>query len=316
MTAIILIGLGAGLTSSLIFGSAFTASPLAVVLSYLTPLPLMIAGLGWGWRTAALGSGLGMVVAGAAFSAEAAVLFALTCAAPATWLTQLAMLSRQDGGGPVEWYPPGRLLTRVSWAASGLVLAAMFYFGPDAESFRANAIVPVENWLYPMLEGGDASPEETAAYAHSYASILLVGAASMWALVMLANLWLAGRVIRTSKRLQRPWPDLGALDMPRVYGAVLAVMIVVSLTPGSPGMVAIATANIWGSAYLLVGLAVIHTITAGLAARAAILTVVYLAVVLILYAAVLVALIGLLDPFLRIRARFGARRGGPPARPD
>ena len=59
----LIIGLGAGLASAVLFYSAAQGSALVrVVLLLLTPLPLLLAGLGWGWLPAASG----VAVAGAA----------------------------------------------------------------------------------------------------------------------------------------------------------------------------------------------------------------------------------------------------------
>jgi len=49
----LIIGAGSGLISAALFASAATATALAGVLFYLAPLPICLAGLGWG-GTAAL----------------------------------------------------------------------------------------------------------------------------------------------------------------------------------------------------------------------------------------------------------------------
>jgi hypothetical protein len=61
MTSSLLLGLGTGLTSALLYGSVFTGSMFAVVLFYLSALPLMLVGLGWGWRTAAIAATAGFI---------------------------------------------------------------------------------------------------------------------------------------------------------------------------------------------------------------------------------------------------------------
>ena len=50
----LLIGAGSGLVSAALFASAATATALAGVLFYLAPLPLCLAGLGWGGMAALL----------------------------------------------------------------------------------------------------------------------------------------------------------------------------------------------------------------------------------------------------------------------
>src|SRR5919109_1267043 len=47
MVQIVLVGLGAGAASALLFASVASGSLLATLLFYLAPLPILIAGLGW-----------------------------------------------------------------------------------------------------------------------------------------------------------------------------------------------------------------------------------------------------------------------------
>jgi hypothetical protein len=44
MTGLLTIGIGAGLASALLFAVVITGSPLGIVLSYVAPLPILIAG--------------------------------------------------------------------------------------------------------------------------------------------------------------------------------------------------------------------------------------------------------------------------------
>ena len=48
MNTNLFIGIGAGLASALLFLSVTTGNPAAVMLFYAAPLPLFIAGFGWG----------------------------------------------------------------------------------------------------------------------------------------------------------------------------------------------------------------------------------------------------------------------------
>ena len=63
------IGLGGGLASALLFYSAAGGSPmLGTLLLLLTPLPSVLAGLGWGWLPAAAGAVAGTLVMAVAAS--------------------------------------------------------------------------------------------------------------------------------------------------------------------------------------------------------------------------------------------------------
>ncbi len=51
----LLVGVGLGLVAAVVFASA-TTGPLVArfLLFFITPLPIALAGLGWGWHTAAI----------------------------------------------------------------------------------------------------------------------------------------------------------------------------------------------------------------------------------------------------------------------
>ncbi|MES1155535.1 MAG: hypothetical protein ABUL48_03795, partial [Pseudorhodoplanes sp.] len=47
MMQLILIGLGAGVATALLFASVASGALLSIILFYLAPLPILIAALGW-----------------------------------------------------------------------------------------------------------------------------------------------------------------------------------------------------------------------------------------------------------------------------
>src|SRR5215472_15760539 len=112
----LIIGAGSGLVSAALFASASTATSLAGLLFYLAPLPLCLAGLGWGGMAVLLSALTGTVVVAASLGATTAAGFAVSIAAPTALLAHLALLSRPAAtpNGALEWYPPGRI---VGWAA-------------------------------------------------------------------------------------------------------------------------------------------------------------------------------------------------------
>ena len=113
MNKTLLVGAGLGLVAAVVFASA-TTGPFFVrfLLMFLTPLPIALAGLGWGWRSAVAAGVAGSAVVLLFASPVVAAAFALTQAVPMAVLTYLALLSRPfsesglatetDGAG-VEW---------------------------------------------------------------------------------------------------------------------------------------------------------------------------------------------------------------------
>jgi hypothetical protein len=119
----ILIGLGSGLVSALLFYSAARGGPfLRPMLLFLVPLPSLVAGLGWGWTAAAAAAASGAVVVGVALGSTIALGFVLALGLPAALAAHLAYLSRADPADPQsrEWYPAGRLMAGMAIYAGAL----------------------------------------------------------------------------------------------------------------------------------------------------------------------------------------------------
>src|SRR5262245_31692502 len=88
------IGIGSGLIWAALVASHGTADALAGVLFYLAPLPLCLAGLGWGGMAALISALTGTMIVGAALGPMTAAIYAVSIAAPTALLVHLALLSR------------------------------------------------------------------------------------------------------------------------------------------------------------------------------------------------------------------------------
>src|SRR5450830_1785159 len=115
-----LIGIGAGAAAALLFASVTSGSWLSIVLFYLAPLPIMIAGLGWSHWAALSAALTGALALGVVFGTVFFFAFLAGAGIPAWWLGYLAMLARpriiaggnrQNGATSavaLEWYQIGR----------------------------------------------------------------------------------------------------------------------------------------------------------------------------------------------------------------
>ena len=129
---------------------------------------------------------------------------------------------------------------------------------------------------------------------------------------MMMNFWLAGRILRASGRLSRPWPQLSALELPTWLTIALAVALVLAFGSGLPALIAGGFASAFVTAYAAAGLAVLHWISHGKANRPFTLGAAYLSALLLApYGTMPVAVVGLLEPWLRLRSR----APGPPPLP-
>src|SRR6266851_886417 len=299
MLQIVLVGVAAGLAAALLFASLVSGSLFSFLLFYLAPLPLMIAGLGWSHVAALVAFGL-----------------------PAWWLSYLALLARPASAGPegLQWYPIERL---VLWAALlgalGIILAIPM-FGTDAEGFRAGLRHALDRLLGVGTNAASDAPRMLPGISDAewYLDVLVIAtplaAAVVLTVTSLANLWLAGRIVKLSGRLKRPWPDLGATALPRSALALLAAAAIGMLAGDLLGIAAgVLTASLL-TAYALVGLAVLHATTRGINGRGFVLAGIYAAVVVFGWPALLLSLLGLADLALDFRRRAAKRPGLPETR--
>jgi hypothetical protein len=312
----LIIGIGSGLVSAALFASAATGSPLAAMLFYLAPLPLCLAGLGWGGAAALMSALSGTIVVLVALGPATAAAFAVSIAAPAALLTHLALLSRAartpegQGRAALEWYPPGRIVGWAALIAGLLAVMLVLFLGYNQDSYR-ESIREIFNQssLKELDPDGTLFTEENIAnFSTILARTLPAAFAIVWLTITLFNLWLAGVIVEASGRALRPWPDLPALELPNALLLIFAAALAVSFLPGLPGLLATGLAGALLFAYTLQGLAVIHVYSRGLMLRGLLLATVYLGILLLGWVALIVAIIGLAEPALGLRRR--AAQGG------
>jgi len=323
MMQIGLIGIGAGAAAALLFASVASGTLLSIPLFYLAPLPILIAGLGWSHWAALVAALVGAAGLAAVFGTVFFFAFLAGAGVPGWWLGYLAMLARPlaNGGAAqpaLEWYPPGRLVVWAAVLAALMLAVAIPNFGTDAQSFRAN----LHDALMQVLRAETGLSANAPADLPGVKNIerlvdfLVVAvppvAAVVATITSLVNLWLAARIVKFSGLLKRPWPQLSAMTFPRPVAALLAAAVVLSFAGGLLGIVAgILTASLL-MAYAVLGLAVLHAITAGMNSRAFLLGGLYAAITIFGWPALALCALGLIETAFDLRARL-ARRRGPPA---
>ena len=301
----LLIGLGAGAVSALLFASASAGTLIGViVLFFLTPLPVAITGLGWGWRSAATAALTAAALIIALVAPRAAFFHFVALGLPTVVLSYLLLLNRgvqADAGEKVEWYPIGRIIAIAALWAGGLATVALLTTATDLESLRASLRETFERVFVQQITaqpGSDALGEsEIAAFTELMVVSFAGAVATMWMAIAMLNLWLAGIVTRASGLLVRPWPELAAITLPRQAPIAFAAAIALTFLPGYPGLIASGFASALLFAYMLVGLAILHYVTRGMGARGLILTATYASLVLLNpFSGLAVAAIGLAEP--------------------
>lgn len=325
-----LAGAGLGLVAAVVFASATTGPMVArLLLMFITPLPIALAGLGWGWRSALLAGAVGGALILAFGSPAVATAFAITQAAPMVLLTYLALLSRplaessaaepDDDGTAVEWYPVGRIVIWSAVIAGLMAIAMLMIIGGDLETLRKALGDFVKATLQAGLPQADGHPQfseaEIASVSEIALSVLPAASAMSWMGSLLFNLWLAGRVTHASGQLGRPWPDLAALTYPAGTPLAFGVMLLATMLAGYPGLAASAFTGGLFVAYLIMGLAILHYTTRGQPWRPIALWLLYGSLLVVnISVGIILAMLGLAETVLQLRARSAA--GRPPSQPN
>ena len=311
----ILIALAAGSASAAMFASITSGALISLVLLFLSPLPLMVAALGWAPLTAAIGGAAAALGLGVIFGIGDLIGYAIAVALPAWWLGHLCLLGRssndtQSTPSGMEWYPVGRILL---WIAAFAVLAtgeALLTIGTDVGSINGT----LRDVLLRVLAigepgfGGDADR-----WVNAMVNIAPPMAAVMATTMLSLNLWLAAKVAATSGQLPRDWPDLKATTLPPMTGVALCVATAFCFSGGMPAMLAKIILSALLMAYALTGFAVLHTVTLDLKSRPFWLGIVYSLAFIFVWLLLAMAALGLADAVFGLRQRY--LRSRPPPLP-
>jgi hypothetical protein len=318
MIASLLIAFAAGAASALMFASIISGALISLLLFYLAPLPLMVAAIGWGPLSAAIGGIAAGTSLGLLFGMPYLAAFVVTVALPAWWLGYLALLGRAVGtDAPVvtgvatapatEWYPIGRLLLWTAGFAAFTTMAALLTLGTDGDTIVASLTRALTRIL--GSRGGSAGDSEQI--INALVAIAPAAAAIVAIMTLTLNLWLAGRIIVTSGRLHRPWPDLKSAALPPMTLVALCLAIALSFMGGLIGIFAQIVSATLMMAYALTGFAALHTLTLGMKSRVVVLSLTYAMVLVLGWPILTMVGLGLADAFFGFRQRFLARRPPP-----
>jgi hypothetical protein len=324
MLQMVLVGLGAGAAAALLFASITSGTALSLLLAHLAPLPILIVALGWSHLAGIVAALSAATILGAVLGFPTSLGFAVGTAAPAWWLGYLALLARPVGNGAkerLEWYPAGRLLLWCAFLGSATAaISFMATFGTDWQTFKTEVREIAQEIAHLQAQASRnpdvASRLESTEIIDALAAALPGAVAAAITVISCFNLWLAGRIVHVSGRLRRPWPDLPAMRLPLFAPAILAASLVGLWLPEFAGLFAASFAASLITVFAIIGLAVMHAVTRGIASRPLMLGALYISIAPLAGLPLLLAsLLGLAESILNIRARIAASRAPPPTTP-
>lgn len=287
----IVIALGAGIASAVLFMIPMKGTLLATALAVAAPLPLMIALLGFGQFPGLGGAAAGALMVAILLHPLFAAIFIVWIAVPVAWLTHVALRRETSAGALAAW-----AAGLAGGLSLGVLAAAMWRYGSwdAAVNIAAKGLQPSIDELIGHSLPATISVNDLTHAIMRYVPVMMAG----WTVLTLClNLWVAGRVVSHSHLLMRPWPNVpDTLRLPRLLALMFAVALGGSLARGAIGVGSASVAAALGAAFALQGLGALHAMTRGAPARGAILAAAYaLLIALMPWPLLLAAGLGLVD---------------------
>jgi hypothetical protein len=331
------VGIGAGVSAGILFSLSSQATLPAMTLAYLSPLPIMIAMLGFGPVAGVASAIIASLTVGALVipqnlhawtwgldtAALTSLIFAVSLGLPALGLGFLAALSRPKGSSSWsitttigrsfarEYSPLERILAAAVAVCASITVAVTIYYSIHHGGPRA-AFAYAVSQVTPLIEsvvGGAELPAgltlENVAQLMIWSAAPLAAASSV--LMLILNLYLAGRAVELSGRLPRPWPDIPReLRLPRSFAVAFAIALGVCFVGGLSAYIAAIVAAALAMGFAVQGLAVMHFFSRGSKYRTPMLAAIYLGIFYLMrygFPLFLFVLIGLADAAFSLRER-------------
>lgn len=314
MAQAIIIAVLAGLASVLLAATIAAGYGGGVALALFSPLPLMVAAIGWHPLLAILGGALTAAALSALFQASTGLVFIVLVALPA-YLTANLIVNRPLPGGHLV----GALALFAAAYATFATLVGALSISLDFEVlqqqllrqseafYRITTGVGTEATLPELVNGRDPQ-----IFIKAYASAMAPLFACIMTLVYMLNIWLAAKACKMSGRFPGLWLSTPSMRLPFIAAPLAVILPMLVVLGGYLGLIF----EMLGLALLMVfiaqGYAAVHDATREVTARGAILTGLWALTFFAGFPALIMLLAGLADCLFRWRDRVLAGRSVPP----
>lgn len=308
MPTAMLVALGGGAVSALLYVSVLFAGVGALILGYLAPLPLFVVGLWFGSAATLIAGGLGAVLV---LSATGGLLgplgYVVTGAVPAAFVARQALLARATAKGEVEWYPPGLLLLGLTGLGLVAFFAAVLLALGEPGGLEGVVRRTLQGMARQLGAPGDAPPPPDAFWlAPAIPGLVVVS----WLVMTIVNGALAQGLLMRFHRNRRPPMRLSELELPGwVVLAFAGSMAAAAVLPDGLDFLALNVALVLSLPFGLAGLSVVHAFANRQSAKVALLVGFYLFLFLFGWPLLLMVGLGVIEQWIGLRRRWA--RVGP-----
>ncbi|UEM05251.1 DUF2232 domain-containing protein [Skermanella rosea] len=307
----LLMAIGGGVLSALLYLSVTAGGLGTVILAYLGPLPLLMVGLGLGLRSFLIAGTVAVLVVAGFGGPLFGLSYGLANGIVVAVIVRQALLARTAPDGTLEWYPPGLLLVVLTGLGlSGLLLAALLTLGdPGGLEGSVRQFLSI---AFGDAAAGTAGAEEPLTdlvdgFAQVFPGMVIVS----WLTMAIINAALAQGVLMRFGRNLRPAMRVAEVELPNWTPMLLAAAGVLALIGGEGqlGYLAVNAAIVLLVPFFFAGLAVVHAFAGGRQARTLLLAVFYFFLLVSGWPIAMVVGLGVIEQWAGLRRRFS--RTGP-----
>jgi hypothetical protein len=304
-----IIAAGAVLSAGLVvLGSV--SGPLGLLTAYFASLPLFVTGFAAGRQACLIAIAGAAAVIAATLGFEDAIMFLAAQAAPAGLVVWLALKPPVLAEDEVEWVWLGTVL---AWLACYgvivfMLLAAAFLEDGSSQGLEAGLADGLEHMVMQLATGADQDRVRavTAALARYFPAIVLAS----WLVMTAINAIMGFRLAQRFFGPKRPEPAWSAMWLPGWLMTVIAAASLLALIGKGTtvGFVGGNAALALCVPYVFLGFATAHVLAARLGPRRFVLWGLYVAVFLLGWPVLLVAILGFVEDWIGVRRRYAVIR--------
>ena len=303
MSRFVLTAISGGIASALVYSLTGMGSFGGILLAYFAPLPLYLIGFSLGWTASAVASAVAMVTMAIVGGFLSAAIFVFVNALPALIVIRQALRSHPNAQGQPVWYPAGPLVISLSITGAILYTMVALWLAAQPAGMEGTVQALVEHLSSQIIP--DESADSRAAIVAMLTPVV-PGIFTVSLLVMVVvNASLAQGLLVRFKRNNRPSPDIVTMEFPNWFPVTAALAAVVGyVLPGALGYYGVNLAMILVLPFFFMGLAVVHALCRRSLAASFMLTVFYGMLIIFGWLALIVAALGLIEPWAGLRRRF------------